>query len=106
METPLYLLLAVVLYGLLADRTDRAIEREMRKRRSERSPLDLRVAKRVWPRPLPASAQATDRQRHGERLRHARRPTATAARDLRNRHRGRQDLYGMSGSGDGYSRET
>jgi len=33
MEMLFYLLLGVVLYGLLADRTDRAIEREMRKRR-------------------------------------------------------------------------
>ena len=36
-----YIVLAVVLYGLLADRTDRALEREMRKRRAESRDLDL-----------------------------------------------------------------
>jgi hypothetical protein len=39
MLTLLYILLAVVLYGILADRTDRAIERDMQQRRpDERGP--------------------------------------------------------------------
>jgi hypothetical protein len=33
MLMPLYIVLAVVLYGILADRTDRATERDMRQRR-------------------------------------------------------------------------
>ena len=33
MLTPLYFVLAVVVYAILADRTDRAIEREMQERR-------------------------------------------------------------------------
>ena len=33
MEMLLYLALGAVLYGILADRTDRAVDREMRKRR-------------------------------------------------------------------------
>jgi hypothetical protein len=37
----IYLILAAVIYGLLADQTDRAIEREMRKRRPDTSNLDL-----------------------------------------------------------------
>ena len=41
MEMLLYLLLGAVLYGLLADRTDRAIEREMERRRVQ--PGDLRL---------------------------------------------------------------
>ena len=41
MEMLFYLLLAVVLYGLMADRTDQAIEREMRKRRVRSGDLSL-----------------------------------------------------------------
>lgn len=41
MDTFVYILLAAVLYGLLADRTDRAVEREMRKRREETGGLHL-----------------------------------------------------------------
>jgi len=37
----LYLPLAAVLYGILADRTDRAVEREMRKRRGDGPDLRL-----------------------------------------------------------------
>ena len=35
METLIYIVFAAVLYGILADRTERAIEREMRKRKNE-----------------------------------------------------------------------
>jgi hypothetical protein len=41
MQMLLYLPLAAVLYGILAERSDRAVEREMRKRRGD-SP-DLRL---------------------------------------------------------------
>ena len=41
MEMLAYIALAVVLYGLLADRTDRAIEREMRNRRTGTPDLRL-----------------------------------------------------------------
>jgi hypothetical protein len=41
MATPVYLALAVVLYAVLADRTDRAIEREMKKRQPEERDLRL-----------------------------------------------------------------
>ena len=41
MEMFLYILLAAVLYGLLAEYTDRAIEREMRQRRRGASEVDL-----------------------------------------------------------------
>jgi len=41
MEMLFYLLLAAVLYGLLADRTDRAVEREMNKRRIHPGDLQL-----------------------------------------------------------------
>ena len=41
MEMLFYLLLAVVLYGLMADRTDQAFEREMRKRRVHSDDLYL-----------------------------------------------------------------
>ena len=37
----IYLVLAAIIYLLLADRTDRAIEREMMKRRPGDSPLGL-----------------------------------------------------------------
>ena len=33
MHTLIYLLLAAIIYGVLADRTDRAVDREMKKRR-------------------------------------------------------------------------
>jgi hypothetical protein len=41
METLLYLLLGAVLYGILADRTDRAVERDMKKRRARSADLHL-----------------------------------------------------------------
>ena len=41
MEIPFYLLLGVVLYVILADSTDRAVEREMRKRRVQEGGLHL-----------------------------------------------------------------
>ena len=41
METLFYLVLAAVLYGILADRTDRAVDREMRKRREQPGDLQL-----------------------------------------------------------------
>lgn len=41
MEMLLYLILAAVLYGILADRTDQAVEREMRKRREWSAGLHL-----------------------------------------------------------------
>ena len=41
MQMLLYLPLAVVLYGILAERTDRAVEREMRKRRGDGPDLRL-----------------------------------------------------------------
>jgi hypothetical protein len=41
MQMLLYLPLAAVLYGILADRTDRAVEREMRKRRGDGPDLRL-----------------------------------------------------------------
>jgi hypothetical protein len=40
METLFYVVLAIVIYGVLADRTDRAVEREMRKRQPD---PDLRL---------------------------------------------------------------
>ena len=40
METLLYVALAIVIYAVLADQTDRAVEREMRKRKSD---PDLRL---------------------------------------------------------------
>ena len=36
-----YLILAAIVYAVLADRTDRAVEREMKKRRAEASNLAL-----------------------------------------------------------------
>src|SRR6185503_10432842 len=57
MEMLAYIVLAAVLYGLLADRIDRAIERETRSRR--KGPPDLRLvgdAKPGWPLPSPLSA--------------------------------------------------
>ena len=45
MEMLAYIALAVVLYSLLADRTDRAIEREMRNRRT--GTPDLRLVEDV-----------------------------------------------------------
>lgn len=41
MQMLVYVVLAVVIYALLADRTDRAIEREMMKRRATNSRLGL-----------------------------------------------------------------
>jgi hypothetical protein len=41
MEVFFYILLAAVLYGLLAESTDRAVEREMRKRREATGGLHL-----------------------------------------------------------------
>ena len=41
MEMLLYLALAAVLYGLLAERTDRAVEREMQRRRKQGPDLRL-----------------------------------------------------------------
>ena len=40
MQMLVYVILAVIIYALLADRTDRAIEREMKKRRHD-SKLEL-----------------------------------------------------------------
>jgi len=48
MEMLFYLILGAVLYGFLADHTDRAIEREMRKRRSDR---ELRLVEEFDARP-------------------------------------------------------
>lgn len=44
-----YLILAAVIYGVLADRTDRAIEREMRKRQPDNG--DLRLVEEFSVRP-------------------------------------------------------
>ena len=41
MQMLLYLPLAAVLYGILAERTDRAVEREMRRRRGDGPDLRL-----------------------------------------------------------------
>ena len=41
MEMLFYLVLGAMLYGLLADRTDRAIEREMTRRRAQPGDLHL-----------------------------------------------------------------
>jgi hypothetical protein len=41
MEMLVYLLLAAVLYGILADRIDRAVEREIHKRRAPAADLHL-----------------------------------------------------------------
>ena len=41
MQMLLYLPLAAVIYGFLAERTDRAVEREMRKRRGDGPDLHL-----------------------------------------------------------------
>ena len=41
MEMFIYVVLAAVIYAILADRTDKAIEREMEERRSEGNGLDL-----------------------------------------------------------------
>ena len=41
MEMFVYLILAALIYALLADRTDRALDREMKKRRPEASNLEL-----------------------------------------------------------------
>jgi hypothetical protein len=41
MDMLIYLVLAVVIYSVLADRTDRAIEREMQSRRADAKPLRL-----------------------------------------------------------------
>ena len=41
MQMFFYLILAAVVYGILADRTDRALEREMRARRPDGSDLRL-----------------------------------------------------------------
>jgi hypothetical protein len=49
MLMPVYLILAAVIYGVLADRTDRAIEREMRKRQPHSS--DLRLVEEFSVRP-------------------------------------------------------
>lgn len=48
MHMLVYLILAVVIYGVLADRTDRAVEREMRKRQP---PGDLRLVEDFDVRP-------------------------------------------------------
>jgi len=36
-----YVVLAVVIYAVLADRTERAIDREMKKRRAEAADMDM-----------------------------------------------------------------
>ena len=60
MEMLAYIVLAAVLYGLVADRIDRAIERETRKRRKD--PPDLRLVGDTKPRwPLPSPLSAVDR---------------------------------------------
>jgi hypothetical protein len=41
MQMFLYLILAAVVYAVLADRTDEAVDREMKKRRAEPSNLAL-----------------------------------------------------------------
>lgn len=70
-----YLVLAVFIYWLLADRTDRAIERELMKRRPDDNRLGLVEDFDVRPDLGP---------RHGRLLgHHARRPT-TSTEALRN----------------------
>ena len=63
MEMLAYIALAAVLYGLLAERIDRAIERETRSRR--KGPPDLRLTAVTGPlqprRPLPSPLSALDR---------------------------------------------
>lgn len=68
MQMLVYVVLAVVIYALLADRTDRAIEREMTKRRPGDSRLGLVEDFNVRPELGP---------RYGRLLRPARRTAAT-----------------------------
>ena len=64
MLTPLYLVLAAVIYGFLADRTDRALEREMRARRSDTG--DLRLVEDFDARPDLGPRYGRLLGRHGE----------------------------------------
>ena len=68
----LYLPLAVVIYLILADRTDRAIDREVQKRRSDAS--DLGLVEDFDPRPDLSS-------RYGLRIRQLRHRSGQAAQD-------------------------
>jgi hypothetical protein len=64
MEMLAYIALAAVLYGLLAERIDRAADRETRNRRKD--PPDLRLTTATgslqprWPLPPPLSALDRD----------------------------------------------
>ena len=60
MEMLAYIALAAVLYGFLAERIDRAMERETRSRRKD--PPDLRLVGDTKPRrPLSSPLSALDR---------------------------------------------
>jgi len=71
MHVFLYLILAAIIYGLLADRIDRAADRELRKRRADSSSVGLvedfdvkpdlgpRYGRRLHARPLQRGARST-----------------------------------------------
>ena len=68
MQMLVYLILAVVIYGVLADRTDRAIEREMRKRQPDSS--HLRLVEEFNARPDLGPAHGRLLARHSHRRSH------------------------------------
>ena len=74
MHTFVYILLAVVIYGVFADRMDRADERELRKRASEARSVGLVEDFEVRPDLGPRYGRRL--RRFGRRVREPRRPDA------------------------------
>ena len=79
MQMLVYLILAVVIYGVLADRTDRAIEREMRKRQPDSS--DLRLVEEFNARPDLGQPHGRMLARHSHRRSHT--PSADRSSSVR-----------------------
>ena len=63
MQMFIYLILAAVIYGILAERLDRAAEREIRRRRSNRPDLRLVEEGLMTNRDPPGTTGAVNRRR-------------------------------------------